>query len=290
MNNAIKAKLMLISSMVIFGTIGVFRRYIDLPSGVLAFSRGLIGVLFLVLLMRRRGERLSGWKKKHQLFLLVLSGIFIGFNWILLFEAYRYTSVATATLCYYMAPIFVLLAMPALLRERLSGRKLGCVVVALFGMVLVSGVLKSDFSGMGELKGVFLGLGAAVLYAGVIILNKKIGEMEPRGKTTVQLAAAAAILLPYVLLVEGLSSVKFTPFTAVMLMIVGVVHTGFAYALYFGSMNALSAQTVALFSYIDPIVAVLLSALLLREGMSAPEIAGAALVLGATVMSELEPK
>lgn len=282
-----KSKLMLISSMVIFGTIGVFRRYIDLPSGVLAFSRGLIGVLFLLLLIKLRGERLSGCESKRKLALLVLSGAFIGFNWILLFEAYRYTSVATATLCYYMAPIFVLLAMPVLLREKLSGRKLVCVLAALVGMVLVSGVLDSDFSGIGELRGVFLGLGAAVLYAGVVILNKKIGEMEPRSKTTVQLAAAAAVLLPYVLIVEGISSAEFTPFAAVMLMIVGIVHTGFAYALYFGSMNELSAQTVALFSYIDPIVAVLLSAMLLREGMSALEIVGAVLVLGSTVISEI---
>ncbi|MCH5187815.1 MAG: EamA family transporter [Oscillospiraceae bacterium] len=282
-----KSKLMLVGSMVIFGTIGVFRRYIDLPSGMLAFSRGLIGVLFLLVLMRMKGERISGWENKSKLVLLLLSGVFIGFNWILLFEAYRYTSVATATLCYYMAPIFVLLAMPVLLRERLSGRKLVCVLAALLGMVLVSGVLDSDFSGIRELRGVFLGLGAAVLYAGVVILNKKIGEIEPIRKTTIQLAAAAASLLPYVLLVEDISLVKFTPFAAVMLLIVGVVHTGFAYAMYFGSMNVLSAQTVALFSYIDPVVAVLLSALLLHEGMSALEIMGAVLVLGSTVINEI---
>lgn len=278
---------MLVASMLIFGTIGIFRKYIPLPSGMIAMVRGIVGTVFLMLVM-------MAWKKKpdfgaikKNLLLLCLSGALIGFNWILLFEAYQHTSVAVATLCYYMAPVFVILASPIVLKERLTQRKMLCAVVAFVGMVLVSGVLSSGFSGM---RGILLGLGAAALYASVIMLNKKLGEIGAYDKTLVQLASAAIVLLPYVLIAENPAEMEFSALTVVMLMIVGVVHTGAAYAMYFGSMGGLKAQTVALFSYIDPAAAVVLSAVILGEKIDAAGIIGAVLVLGAAVVSDLPEK
>ena len=177
----------LIFSMMIFGTIGIFRKHIELSSGVLAMARGFIGAAFLLLIIALKREKLSKAAIKKNLGLLILSGACIGFNWILLFEAYRYTTVATATLCYYLAPIFVIMASPLILKERLSGRKVLCVLVALAGMVFVSGVLQVDFTGLAELKGVLFGLGAAVFYASVILMNKKITDISAYDKTIVQL-------------------------------------------------------------------------------------------------------
>lgn len=227
--------------------------------------------------------------KKH-LWILLISGGFIGLNWVLLFESYRYTSVAVATLCYYMAPIFVMLVSPILLKEKLTVKKVVCVLVALTGMVFVSGVLDGGISDISELKGILFGLGAAALYASVVMMNQTLGEVPTYDKTIMQLGAAAVVLLPYILLVEDLSAVELTPLIIVMLVIVGVVHTGIAYAFYFGSMNGLKAQTVALFSYIDPIVAIVLSALFLKEPMTIYSGIGAVLVLGATMISELPEK
>lgn len=273
-------------SMVIFGTIGVFRRYIPLPSSLVAMTRGLTGMLFLLLVMvlRKRGMNRTAVRKK--LGLLCLSGAAIGVNWILLFEAYNYTSVATATLCYYLAPMFVILASPLVVGERLTAKKLICVLTALLGMVFVSGVLESG-GGSSDLKGVLLGLGAAVLYASVVLMNKQLGDVPAYDRTIVQLGSSAAVLLPYVLLTENLGALTFTPGTIGLLLVVGVVHTGIAYALYFGSLMQLKAQTAAILSYIDPVVAVLLSALVLREHMSLLRGLGAVLVLGAAVVSEL---
>jgi len=281
-----KAKLALLTSMVIFGTIGIFRRYLPLPSGMVAFVRGLIGTLFLLFLLGVKKQRVSGAAVRKNLWVLLLSGIFIGFNWILLFESYQYTTVATATLCYYMAPILVIFGSALLLRERLTKKKAGCALVALMGMVLVSGVLETDFSGLAEMKGVFLGLGAALLYASVILLNKKLREINAYDKTIVQLAAAAAVLFPYTFLVENWSGVTWSPLILGMLFLVGVAHTGLSYALYFGSMEGLKAHTIALYSYLDPIVAIVLSALFLQENMSISGIVGAILILGATMISE----
>lgn len=282
-----KAKLSIILSMVIFGTIGIFRRYIPLPSALLACTRGIIGSLVILASIFLSGKRIAVDAVKKNLVMLCLSGAFIGINWILLFEAYRYTTVASATLCYYMAPIFIIIASPVVLKERLTVKKLACVAVALFGMVLVSGILNTGFSGLSELTGILLGLGAALFYATVILMNKRIHDIPAADKTMIQLASAAIVVLPYTVFAENLSEVVFTPISVVMLIFVGIVHTGFAYVLYFGSLDSLNAQTAALFSYIDPVVAIILSAAVLREKVGIAEIIGAILVLGSTMVSEL---
>lgn len=246
----------LVLAVLLFGTIGLFRRGMDLPSSVIALGRGFIGTLFLLLSALLRGKALDTAAIRRKLPWLILSGGLIGFNWILLFESYRYTTVATATLCYYMAPVIVILASPWLLKERLTLRRGLCAAAAVLGMVLVSGVLTESRGG--DLRGVLFGLGAAAL-----------------------------ILLPYVLATEDLSALTWNAPSLLLLLVLGVVHTGWAYSLYFGSMGALPAQTVALCSYLDPVTAVLLSALVLREPLGLPGAVGAALVLGAALVSEL---
>ena len=287
MNAVIRAKRDLIFSVSVFGTIGIFVRWIGLPSSVIALVRGAVGAAFLLLLARFRHAPIDRAALRRRWQLLLLSAAMMSFNWITLFEAYRYTTVATATLCYYMAPIFVTLISPVLLKERLTARKLLCVFLALAGMVFVSGVPQSGLPGPSEAKGILLALCSAALYAGVILINKYLAGVPAYDRTLLQLACAAAVMIPYILLTEDLSAISVTPLGAVLLLIVAVFHTGWCYALYFGSMTVLSAQTVALFSYIDPIVAILLSALLLREPLGWSGILGAALVLGSTLVSEL---
>ena len=279
----------LVLSMVIFGTIGIFRRHIDLPSSVIAMMRGFIGTAFLLIFVLLRGQKIDGPAIKKNLKMLVLSGAVMGFNWILLFEAYRYTSVATATLCYYMAPILMMLASPVLLKERLTKKKIVCMLAALVGMIPVSGVLEAGFHA-GELRGVLLGLGAAALYATVVLINKTVKDIGAYDKTIVQLFAAAVSIVPYVLATENLSALTLTGGSLAMMLFVGVVHTGATYALYFGTTHLLSAQTLAIVSYVDPVVAILLSAVLLGESLTPLGAAGAVLVLGAMLISELPDK
>lgn len=281
------SRIALIVSMSIFGTIGLFRRYIPLPSGTIAFFRGLIGTVALVLiaLMLRKKPDIKAIKKR--MVLLCVSGALIGFNWILLFEAYNYTSVSTATLCYYMAPILVIIASPIALKEKLRARQVLCVGIAIVGMVLVSGVLRG---GEVDARGIFLGLGAAVLYASVILINRRLGDISAYDKTIIQLGTATAVILPYTLLAEDITVNDFTPKVILLLLLIGVVHTGVSYAMYFGSVSALHTQTVAIFSYIDPVLAIILSALILKEPMGALEAIGAVMILGAAVLSELPGK
>jgi len=281
------AKLNIILSMLIFGTIGIFVRHVPLPSSVIALVRGVVGTLFLLGFSRLRKVRVDWSGIRRHLLLLVVSGAFIGFNWILLFEAYRYTTVATATLCYYLAPVFVILASPILFGERLTPWKMLCVAGALVGMVCVSGVLEVGVSGAGEMLGILFGVGAAVLYAGAVLMNKKLTQVPGFDRTIVQLGAAALALLPYVLLTQRGTQMNWSVSVVVLLLIMGIVHTGIAYALYFGAIKELPAQTSALLSYIDPVSAILLSAVFLNEWPTFWSGVGAVLVLGATLLSEM---
>ena len=280
------AKLRFLASMAIFGTVGIFVRMIPMSSTAIAFFRGLVGLIFLlcVMVLTKKPPSLGDIRKNA--WVLLLSGAAMGFNWILLFEAYRYTTVATATVCYYLAPAFVLLASP-LLGERLTAKKLICAAVALAGMVCVSGVLSVKQQTGTDLLGVAAGVGAAVLYATVMLLNKKLPPMAAYDKTSVQLGAASLVILPYMLLTEGIPQLPTETEGIVCLLVVCVIHTGFAYAMYFGAMSHVNAQTVAIFSYLDPVIAILLSALLLREPMDMFGVIGSVLILGSALYSEL---
>lgn len=285
-----KSMLIFISSMLIFGTIGIFRRFIPLPSAVLACFRGFSGALLLILIVKLQRKKLRHNIGVKNVLGLVFVGVLIGFNWIFLFEAYNYTTVATATLCYYMEPTIVVLLSPMFLREKLTAKKGICALIAIIGMILVSGIAENGVPKISEMKGVLYGLCAAMLYSAVVIMNKKLPGIDAYEKTVIQLISASAVLLPYIIAFEDLSALEFDLRSVIMLLIVGFVHTGIAYAMYFGSMDGLQAQSIAIFSYLDPISALILSALILNEKMSLFGVIGAILIIGAALISELSFK
>lgn len=275
--------------MFIWGTIGLFVKYIPLPSSVIAMARGFVGAVFLFAFLKIKKQSMDKAAIKANLPKLCISGAFLGFNWILLFEAYRYTTVATATLCYYLAPVIVILVSPIILKEKLTWKKLICVLVALAGMVFVSGFLgflKLGYFESREYIGILFGLGAACFYACIVLVNKKIKDISAYDTTIMQLIIAGIVLVPYVLLTQDLSAIELSGISIGLLAVVCIVHTGIAYALYFGCMKSLKGQTVAIMSYIDPVVAILMSALVLREGFTVTGVFGAVLILGATLASE----
>lgn len=287
-----RSLLMFIASMLIFGTIGIFRRQIPLPSALIACVRGLLGGgLLLIVMWAKRGR--SAVRERLPARLVgnyVLTGAIMGVNWILLFEAYEHTTVAIATLCYYMQPTIVVLLSPFVFREKLTGKKGICAAVAIAGMVLVSGVADGGAQPAGNVRGILLGLGAAVCYSAVVIMNKRISGTDVWQKTVIQLLSAGGVMIPYLLL-TGVGSVGSLEMKTIgLLLIVGIVHTGIAYMLYFGSMDGLKAQSIAILSYIDPVSALLFSALWLREPLSLAGIIGAVMIIGSAIVSEMERK
>ena len=283
-----KSVLMILSAMLIWGTIGLFRRFIPLSSAFLAFSRGILGGIFLLIVMRIKREKTAERLPLRTVVRLTLTGAAIGINWILLFEAYNYTTVAVATLCYYMQPTIVILLSPVIFREKLTSKRALCAVFAIIGMFFVSGVIGGGAAQASNLTGIFLGLGAAVLYSIVVITNKSTAGIDAYRKTTIQLLSAGSVMIPYLLLTGGIGSMSFSAQTVILLLIVGIVHTGIAYVLYFRSMDGLKAQSIAIFSYIDPVAAMLVSAVFLNEPLSIYHIIGAILIIGSAVISEIQ--
>ena len=292
-NEQRRALISVTAAILLFGTIGIFREFTPLPSGLLSMSRGLIGAAFLALVMLVRKIKISASAVKKNFFLLGLSGAMIGANWILLFEAYKATTIPIATLCYYMAPIFVILASPLVLKEKLTSLKLICAGISFIGIILVA--FGSDAGGSvgdkNHFLGIILGLGAGALYAGDILINKCVDGITAEERTLSQLAVAGIVCIPYVLLVENVKEIDYTPLSVTMLIIMGVLHTGIAYTMYFGGMKKLPAQTVAIISYIDPAVSVILAVLLVKGSvLSLYGWIGAILILGAALVSELPHK
>ena len=281
-----KYKLGLIIAMLIWGSIGIFVRYIDFTSSQIALVRAIVGSIFLIVFSMISKEHLSKEKIKSNLLVLVACGICLGFNWIFLFQAYNYTTISTATICYYLAPVIVMFLSPFLLKEKLTPVKVLCIVAAMIGMLYIVGIDKSSMGG-NNIVGIVYGLSAACLYAGVVVLNKFLKDISGRDSSVVQLSVAAIFLIPYVIFTEKISLAGVSSKSIILLLIIGIVHTGIAYLIYFTVIQKLESQTVAIYSYVDPISAIIMSAIILSESMSLLQILGGILILGSTFISEI---
>ena len=280
-----RATIAYVSSLCIYGTIGWVLSFINLPSEVVVLCRGLLGSLFLAVIVFAVRRRFDAALVRSKLVLLVVSGLCLGLNWVFLFEAYRVTTVAVASLCNYMAPIILVLLAP-LLGERLSARRLACVAVAFIGMILVSGVVEGGAEGVNA-WGVTLGLLAAIGFVGVVVCNRKLTEVPVYDKALVQLCAATVAALPFVVVGNWGVALQPDAVSIALVVMLGVVHTGFAYCLWFSALGALKVQSIAVLGYIEPVVSVLCSVFLLGQPLSALGWLGAACILGAAAASEL---
>ena len=281
-----KERLKFILAVVLYGTIGMFLRFTALPSEAVAFYRGLIGALFILLYRTVRGEKPDLPAIRRNLRLLLLSGILLGLNWIFLFAAYIKTTVAVASLCNYMAPVLVIVFAPLVLHEKIDSRKLPLVAAALLGIILVSGVIGG---GLGDPAGVLFGLLGAVCFAGIVFCNRQFQDIPALDRALVQLAVSAATVLPYVLIKNGV-----LPFPQgrplLIILMLGFLQTGVAYCLYFSGMANLPVQSVAILGSLEPVVSVLCSVFFLHEPLSVWGWLGAVLILAAAAVSELMPE
>jgi RarD protein len=279
-------RLMLVASMTIFGTLGLFVRNISVSSGELALYRAVLAALLLTGFFVLSKQHIPLSKVKKEIPLLLASGVAMGINWILLFQAYKYTTVSAATLSYYFAPVIVTVVCPFLFREKLTMKQIICFIMSTVGLVLIIGI--GDVHGDSNIIGILFGLGAAVFYATVILLNKFIKKVEGIHRTFLQFIAAIITLTPYVLCTSGITLGSLNNICWINLLIVGLVHTGITYCMYFSSLKELPGQKVAILSYIDPLVAVLISVTVLGETMTISQVIGGMLILGFTLWNELK--
>ena len=282
-----KSRLMIAASMTIFGTIALFVRNISVTSAEIALYRAALATVLLGGFFLVTGSKIDLRAIRKELPLLLFSGMAMGSNWILLFEAYRYTTGSVATLSYYFAPVIVTLVCPILFKEKMGAKQWICFVMSTIGIVLITGI--GDLSGSNRhFMGILFGLGAAVLYATVVLLNKFIKGVSGVHRTFLQFAAALLTLLPYVLLTSGFTLGNLDASGWISLLVVGVVHSGIAYCLYFSALKDIPGQEAAILSYIDPLVAVAVSVFVLGEQLTALQLIGGILILGFTLYNEIK--
>ena len=280
-----RSKLYVAVSMAIWGTLGPFTQQIAVSSGELALYRACLASGLIAIYLTLSKQKMDFQAVKKEIFLLLLSGIAMGINWVLLFQAYRYTTISAATLSYYFAPVIVTLACPFLFKEKLTKKQILCFVMSTIGLVLIIGVGSLDRSGT-HLIGILYGLGAAFLYATVVLMNKFIRNVAGIHRTLMQFCGAIAVLIPYVLISGGTHLEALDSTGWICLLIVGLVHTGITYCLYFSALKDLSGQEASILSYIDPLVAIFVSFFLLGESMTPSQMVGGALILGFTLWNE----
>lgn len=282
-----KLKIYFILSMMIFGTIGIFVRYIDLASSEIALLRGFIGSLFLLTITVVNKQKISWTNIKKNTPILLLSSFALGFNWIFLFQAYKHTTIANASLSYYFAPVFVIVVSPIVLKEKISLKKAICISIAVLGMFLIVQNRENGGAEYNHLLGICYGITAAAFYATLMLTNKFIKNMNGLETTLLQLSLATIMLIPYVFATEEVNLFRVTSFSFVCIIILGVIHTGLGFYLFFYGMKGLKGQSIAALSYIDPVTSLFASFIIFHENMTVIQIIGAVLLLGSTFISEI---
>lgn len=282
-----KNKLKIIFAMMIWGTVGVFVKNIPLNSIEIAFYRSIIGAIFIIILSIAKKEKWDKEDLREDLKVLIPSGIALGAGWVLLFQGYKNTSISIATLSYYIAPVFIVILSIIVLKEKITLKKILCIIVAIIGLLLVLDIKNiGNIGDNNHLLGISYSVLAAVFYAIVVILNKFIKKLTGFKVTIVQLLVSAIILLPLTIMNSTRSLLSLDALSLGLLLFVGIVHTGIAYLLYFSSVKEIEGQSIAILSYMDPIFALLIAGLFLGEKMSIIQLFGGILILGSAYISE----
>ncbi len=284
--NSGNAKLMMILAMSLFGTLGVSTYFIDLPASIIVVGRGLIGASFLLILIRFSGSKLSKDDIYGNMFTLICSGICLGLNWLFLFEAYKSIEISVATVLNYLTPAMVILIAPLVFKTKLTFIKLGCALLALLGLVLVTGILENDTEDI-NYYGLICGVLGAVFYTGLVVFNKKLKSIGSYDRTFVQLLIAGIVVAVYSLFTVDFDSLHPDTLSIVLLVVIAVFQTAIAFTLYFGSLAHLDAPTAVMYGYIEPVISIALSVIILHEDLGIIGWIGAAMILGSTFLSEI---
>ena len=273
------------TAMVIWGTIGLFVREITIDSIAISFFRAVIGSIFLILISIIIKDKIDKEILKENLLLLLISGVGMGINWTALFQAMRYTTIPLAILSYHTAPIFITLFSALILKEKMSSKNIFFLGLAVVGVLLV---LDSDNGGqaINHTIGIMYGLFGAVLYGVVVVANKLIKNLSGFQRTLIQLLIVALVLSPVVIVSDSINFVAMDLKQWLLILTLGIVHTGIAYLLYFPSLKDVKGSTIAILTYLDPIIAILSAFLILNESMTPIQAVGGLLIFAAAYFGD----
>ncbi len=282
-----KVKLQFISAMLIFGSIGIFVKFINVPSAQIVQYRTIFGSLCLLLFMLFKKQKFDVPKIKQNAIPLIIAVISIGASWAFLFEAYKQTSVGLTTIVYYSAPIAVFFLAPLIFKEKITKTQLIAISFAVLGMLIVN---ITELATAGFSQAIICALLSALLYAVIMIDNKFIKDMNGIESTLIQLLIASVVMTAYCTVTTGQILYIPTLTDLCLLALVGIFHTGVAMALYISNLQNLTPQNIAIFSYIDPASALIFSFVILSETLLWYQLLGGLLIFGGALFAQLKPK
>lgn len=268
-------------SVFLYGTLGLFLSLINVNSDFVVFCRGFIGALFILIVKLIKKERFDLKAIKENLLYLAICGISLGLNEMFLFIGYKY-AVSLASLGNYTAPISVIVISAIFYKEKLNIKQILCAIASFIGIILISGIFTNNTS---NLIALVYGLIASIGFVALVFFNKKLGPMDQLDKTFVQLLFTSLTVLPFVFINKSIPT-SFDLKTVIVLLTLGVLHTGFAYILYFDALKTLAPIKIAIIGYVEPVLSVLIGALLLNEPMDLFGIFGTVLIIGSAIISE----
>lgn len=272
-----------IIALLLFGSNGIVASYISLNSNEIVLLRTLTGSLFLLLIFLCLHEEVHIRRYPKQFLYIVISGIAMGISWMFLYEAYNQIGVGIASLAYYCGPVIVMLVSPIIFREKVHIPIVLGFISVLIGMICVN----SPFISTGGLSfGLFCGIMTAIMYAVMLIFNKKATKIQGLENSLLQLSTSFITVAVFTLISQGIA-ISIPQESIFPLIILGVINTGVGCYLYFSSIGGLPVQTVAICGYLEPLSAVVLSAIILGECLSIIQEIGAVLIIGGAAFGEL---
>ncbi|HWL23768.1 MAG TPA: DMT family transporter [Ureibacillus sp.] len=270
-------------ALLLFGSNGVVASYVLLNSYEIVYFRTMIGSLLLVAIFALSKQKVGFWKNKSHFLYLAISGVAMGASWILLFEAYAQIGVSVATLAYYCGPVIVMILSPFIFKEGMTSAKLLGFLAVIIGMLFVNGNAFIH----GQLSwGLIFGLLAAIMYAFMVIFNKKAKSIIGLENASCQLVISFITVAIFIGIKQGFT-VKLIDGNLIPILILGVVNTGIGCYFYFSSIGRLPVQSVSILGYLEPLSALIFSAAILDEKLSLLQIVGAVLILGGAAYGEM---
>lgn len=276
----------LILSMVMVGTIGIFVKNIPLQSQTIAWGRVVLAAAAIGIYLLLSGKKLMFSASRKEIVLLIVSGAALGLNYTFLFEAYQYIPYSIATLCDYFSPVVVMILSPIFFHEKITKRQILCFFLATFGLALLVGMF-SDAGEKPNAYGVIVGLTGMLFYVPVMMINKVVKGVDALHRTLLQFVTAAVVLTLVIPFTGGFDFSQMHTAGWLNLLLIGVVHTGICFCLYFSALPKLPAQEGAILSYADPMTAVLVSVLFMQERLGLVQILGGVLLLVSTMANEM---
>ena len=276
-------RMKLVLVMIIWGSLGVFTKSIPLSALHLAFLRALIALPVLWGVMKLQKADKVEWALLKP---YLVSGALLGFGWLTLFYGFKHTSISSAVIIYNMCPVYVMIAAPLILKETISKLQITVIFFSLLGLILIVG--NNLLAGYGYM-GMALSAVAGMLYATIILINRSITcRVDNQTATFVQIVTAMLVLLPFVVLDGSILTVVHLDARAVVYTILlGIVHTGVAYTLFFSLAAHMKSVEMVAYSYLEPLFSILFSVIIVGEKLTILQIIGGIFILGSTYIGEL---